>query len=74
MNEYMNTRVGVRLYKVAWFATADLLKEEVPEGQMDGVSKTARICKSPKIDVTSISPTYYLHHMKYVLQNTCMHS
>lgn len=65
----MNTRAEVRLYKVSWFATADLLKEGVPEGQTDGVSKTAQICKSPKIDVTSISSTYYLYHMKYVLQN-----
>lgn len=46
----------MKLYKSGpTFATADLLKEGAPEGQTDGVSKIVRICKSPKIDVTSIS-------------------
>lgn len=54
-------------------STADLLKEGAPEGQTDGVNKTAQICKSPKIDVMSISPT--CHHIRYVSTNPVrMHS
>lgn len=54
------------MYKVARFATANLLREGAPEGQADGVTKNVRICKSPKIDVTSISSIY--HHVKFALQ------
>lgn len=48
------------------FATADLLKEGAQEGQTDGVNKTVRICKFPKIDVTSISTIY--RRIKFALQ------
>lgn len=70
----MNAR-GNSIIQNALIFYSRLLKEEVPEGQTDGVNKTAQICKSPKIDVTSINPI--CHHIRHILRiavPVCMHS
>lgn len=63
---------GMRLYKSGLICYCRF-NEGAPEGQADGVNKTVWICKSPKIDVTSISPTHSMK-IKFALQIFAPHA